>query len=349
MNLTLSKNEIPEHLKKFFRPVGHKPKDLVNVPHLVAEALREDGWFLRSAAPWVKRASMPESTCDRPSSALEYIFLLAKRPDYFYDADAVRQPLWHQRPEMQRQYAAQIVQHDRRPKSRRGGSVDSSVKGGRPYQDDAFSENAAGRNRRNSDWWFESVGMLLNEVGDPLGFDVNPGAFKGAHFATWPPKLVEPMIRASTSAAGVCGACGTPWRRRVEREADGRKPYATIGTGDKAGVSRREGSIMRGVHKVLREDGRGGDLATRRSETTGWSPGCTCPPHEPVPATVLDPFCGASTTLVVAEALGRNSIGCDLSRDYLTMSRRRLERPHARITTERPGEPLPLFDGRDAT
>ena len=69
---------------------GLKPKDLIGIPWRVAFALQADGWTLRSAAPWVKRAAMPESVTDRPSSSLEYLFLLTKRSTYYYDCDSDR-------------------------------------------------------------------------------------------------------------------------------------------------------------------------------------------------------------------------------------------------------------------
>jgi len=71
---------------------GLKPKDLVGIPWRVAFALQADGWYLRSEITWCKRAPMPESVTDRPTSATEKIFLLSKSPDYYYNADAVRNP-----------------------------------------------------------------------------------------------------------------------------------------------------------------------------------------------------------------------------------------------------------------
>jgi len=68
----------------------YKPKDLCGIPWRVALALQADGWYLRSAMPWVKRSAMPESCTDRPASALEYMFLLAKSQHYFFDMDAIR-------------------------------------------------------------------------------------------------------------------------------------------------------------------------------------------------------------------------------------------------------------------
>jgi DNA modification methylase len=69
---------------------GLKPKDLVGIPWRVAFALQADGWYLRSAVTWCKKAPMPESVTDRPSSATEMVFLLTKTARYYYDAEAVR-------------------------------------------------------------------------------------------------------------------------------------------------------------------------------------------------------------------------------------------------------------------
>jgi DNA modification methylase len=70
---------------------GLKEKDLVGIPWMLAFALRADGWWLRSEVIWAKPNPMPESVSDRPTSAHEKLFLLAKAPRYFYDADAIRE------------------------------------------------------------------------------------------------------------------------------------------------------------------------------------------------------------------------------------------------------------------
>ena len=72
---------------------GVKPKDLVGIPWLVAFALREDGWYLRSDIIWAKPNPIPESVKDRPTRAHEMIFLLTKKPDYYYDYEAAREEL----------------------------------------------------------------------------------------------------------------------------------------------------------------------------------------------------------------------------------------------------------------
>ena len=64
----------------------------MGIPWRVAFALQADGWYFRSAMPWIKRNCMPESTTDRPTSAIEYIFLMTKSAKYFYDGEAIRVP-----------------------------------------------------------------------------------------------------------------------------------------------------------------------------------------------------------------------------------------------------------------
>ena len=74
------------------RETGLKPKELVGIPWRVAFALQADGWYLRSDIIWAKPNPMPESITDRPTRSHEYIFLLAKAKQYYYDADAIAEP-----------------------------------------------------------------------------------------------------------------------------------------------------------------------------------------------------------------------------------------------------------------
>jgi len=180
----------------------YKPKDLLMIPFRVAMALQADGWYLRSVIPWLKRAAMPESVKDRPATAVEYVFLLSKSRHYYWDPDAVRLGVSgtaHTRGDGVNPKAQKVPagwggdgRHDGIPQGRY-----------RPKQNASMSAAIAGavtsRNRRNSDWFFESwQGLLLDEDDDPLALVVNPAPYSGAHYASFPPKLVEPMIRAST-------------------------------------------------------------------------------------------------------------------------------------------------------
>jgi DNA modification methylase len=138
--------------------------------------------------------------------------------------------------------------------------------------------------------------------------------YKGAHFATFPPDLIEPCILAGTSEKGQCPECGAPWERVVEKTKsydhtttkDGKSkdgPYATQ-TGSGAGSH----DIRHGVYSA--------------SETKGWKPTCSHE-HEPVPQIVLDPFGGSGTTAQVSQAHGRIGVCLDLSWEYLQLARER--------------------------
>jgi DNA modification methylase len=270
------------------RGKGYKDKDLLMIPARVAIALCDDGWYLRKDIIWAKPNPMPESVTDRPTSSHEHIFLLTKRPSYFYDADAVRE----------------------------GGVSDHPS--GNGFKRDARMSYRDKNGARGSDEQWDDVGGKRN-LRDVWTIATQP--FSEAHFATFPPDLVERCVKAGTSERGACPACGAPWARTIETDTDNRTPYATVGTGPKADISRNDGN---GFNKVLRADGRGGDLATKQKRTTGWHPTCECPQSDPVPCVVLDPFSGAGTTAMVSDRLGRDAIGIDLNPTYGEMARERL-------------------------
>jgi len=135
-------------------------------------------------------------------------------------------------------------------------------------------------------------------------------AYPEAHFATFPTALVKPCVLAGTSERGVCPACGKPWERVTERENMEVRP----------GPSRE----ARSNGGQLRTQVNGTMVKPPTSTTTGWRAGCACDAGEPVPATVLDPFCGSGTTGLVALTYGRDFIGIDLSPEYLAMAERRI-------------------------
>lgn len=193
---------------------GVKPKDLIGIPERVVLALQADGWYWRSRIPWLKKNGMPESCKDRPTTSVEYVFLLSKSGKCFYDHEAVKLPASSDT--HARRYArgrsdkhkwadggpggqtiAQTFTHmpGVTPKSQPAGS---GIKANESFHA-AVGDLVDKRARRNSDWFFESFqGLFSNEDGDPLAFIVNSKGFSGAHFATFPPKLVEPMILAGT-------------------------------------------------------------------------------------------------------------------------------------------------------
>ncbi len=256
---------------------GLKEKDLVGIPWRVAFALQADGWYLRSDIVWSKLNPMPESVTDRPTKSHEYVFLITKSARYYYDAEAVRESV-----QSGSQTSVRVDRQGPRddPQEQRVGSGERQ------------GQSLAGRNLR-SVWHLATA------------------PYPGAHFATFPPKLVEPCIKAGAPEK-VCGECGAGWRRvtsveyRNDTTISGR-PAIGNGGGPRSADERRGGYSER----------------TRRfAETTGFKPSCK---HdaETVPATVLDPFAGSGTVGMVAQSLSRRAVLIDLNGDYLVQAMRR--------------------------
>jgi len=186
---------------------GMKPKDLMGMPWRVAFALQAAGWYLRQDIIWHKPNPMPESVTDRCTKAHEYLFLLSKSERYFFDHVAIQEP------------------ETMKPQNRltpRKANPDAKVHGMPEYRQQEGGTGGGMRNRR-SVW------------------SVNTAPYGGAHFATFPPALIEPCILAGS---------------------------------------------------------RTGDV-------------------------VLDPFMGSGTTAQVAQALGRQWIGCELNTEYAPLQQAR--------------------------
>lgn len=173
-------------------PPGLKPKDLIGIPWRVALALQDDGWWLRSDIIWHKPNCMPASVHDRPTVDFEHVFLLAKRARYYYDAEAIAE-----KAEGARGGAPRKI-HEAKAQGEHGAT--SAL-----YH---AWQGAPTRNRR-SVWRIPTRG------------------YKGAHFAVFPSALVEPCIKAGTSARGACPTCGKAWERVVER-----KRHASLSSGE---------------------------------------------------------------------------------------------------------------------
>ena len=141
-----------------------KPGDLVGIPWLLALALRGDGWRLRSEMIWHKPNPMPESVKTRPTRCHEQLFLLTKSAKYFYDPEAVAEPaIWAS----DRRAGAGRIRYGGKRNGQKGTGQESFV---------SISET---RNKRTV--WTIAVQH-----------------FKGAHFAVFPEKLVEPCILAGS-------------------------------------------------------------------------------------------------------------------------------------------------------
>jgi DNA modification methylase len=150
---------------------GLKHKDLIGIPWRVAFALQADGWYLRQDIIWHKPNSMPESVTDRCTKSHEYIFMLTKSARYFYDAEAVMEDAitnaksknW-----TEREYDQSFL----------GTKQKNGVKG-RPIGVAGYA--VQGKRNRRSVW------------------SIATQPFSGAHFAVFPPALVEPCVLAGSS------------------------------------------------------------------------------------------------------------------------------------------------------
>ena len=186
---------------------GMKPKDLVGIPWMVAFALREDGWHLRSDIIWAKPNPMPESVTDRPTKSHEHVFLLTKSERYRYDAAAIKEP--SKNPTDDRHARAKVGQKSNptdklngcRPvvrvptgwdTSRGRGGHGSFHKDGRASAPEHRPRTYPMRNKR--DVW-----------------TIATRPFPDAHFATFPEKLVVPCVLAGSTPNSIvmdpfCGA-----------------------------------------------------------------------------------------------------------------------------------------------
>lgn len=261
-----------------------KPKELLLVPQRLAIALQEWGWHVRQEIIWHKPNPMPESVNDRCTKAHEQIWMLTKKPKYFWDEIAMQEPgVW-----------------PAGTKGARGSAKRQAIEGvnARPPEYKVYN----GMRNKRSVW------------------TVTTKPFADAHFATFPPDLIEPAILASTSRRGCCFACGAPWQRIVGRPAP--SPEVAGSELDRFGD---------GSHGVHRKVGSAYQkwLDDNPKQTLGWEPTCNCDNEIPFdfdldPCRVLDPFGGAGTVGLVAMRHGLDATLCELNPDYVAMAKRRL-------------------------
>ena len=140
---------------------GLKEKDLIGIPWMFAFAMRADGWYLRQDIIWHKPNPMPESVRDRCTKAHEYIFLFSKNKKYFYDNEAIKEP----------------VKKDWGTRTRDNGKYHNEGTGLQPHS--GLTKSYTTKNKR-------SVWSITNKP------------YKHAHFATFPPDLIEPCILAGS-------------------------------------------------------------------------------------------------------------------------------------------------------
>lgn len=179
-----------------------KPKDLCGTPWRLAFALQDDGWWLRQDIIWAKPNPMPESVRDRCTKAHEYLFLLAKSERYYYDAEAIKEPAsenTHARYKMPDGWDTGPGGHG---SYHRNGREKGKVK-----------IAAAGSGIKANDSMAPAINGPTDDRNKRSVWTVATAPFKEAHFATFPPALIEPCILAGCPAGGTVldpfGGAGT--------------------------------------------------------------------------------------------------------------------------------------------
>lgn len=161
-------NQMPDRTQSV--PSGLKSKDLIGIPWMLAFALRADGWYLRQDIIWHKPNPMPESVTDRCTKAHEYLFLFSKSERYYFDHEAIKEP------------------------AVRAGSIPD---GRQRY----IQHNAGGHNK---DGLAANAQQPVADMRNKRSvWSIATQPYKGAHFATFPPALVEPCILAGSELGDV--------------------------------------------------------------------------------------------------------------------------------------------------
>jgi DNA modification methylase len=268
---------------KVLASCGLKHKELVGIPWRVGFALQRAGWYLRSDIIWAKSISfcstyvgscMPESCKDRPTRSHEYVFLLTKQPHYFFDNEAIKEEGVY-------------------PQGTKAAKGSGTREGNR--RDASYAVYNGKRNVR-SVWAIQTK------------------PYNEAHFATFPEKLIEPMIKAGTSEKGCCSKCRAPYKRTVKRTRLTRPELPKDHPHHRPNIYKGDYADINGK----------GDAGFTNVETIGWERTCECKDSKTVPCIVLDFFMGAGTTAVVAKRLERDFIGFDLNSDYCKIAEKRL-------------------------
>jgi DNA modification methylase len=198
---------------------GIKPKDLIGIPWMLAFALRADGWYLRQDIIWAKPNPMPESVTDRCTKSHEYIFLLSKSQTYYFDQDAIKQPI-------KDSSIARLAQNiaDQNGSDRVPGKTNGKMKavaprfGGNKYGD---SDDPLHRTKSGKEWnpkmggggtsfnghsgYFKADGTLINGgmANKRSVWTVTTKPFSEAHFATFPESLIVDCIKAGCREGGI--------------------------------------------------------------------------------------------------------------------------------------------------
>ncbi len=319
-------------------PKGLKPKDLCGVPWRLALSLQARGWYLRNDIVWHKNA-LPESVRDRCSVVHEYVFLLTKKPNYYFDQEAIREP-YHPDSIKRKEYpTCKLGAEPGQPMVKgSSGALGGGVNVQLSYKYRGANKTSIWRITNEPTKWdyccncksiFVETGrkkIKRKEVDDGHGnkktIRICPVCGSSTdwvkHYAIFPTALPSNCIKAGSSHK-TCSACGAPYERILEPSEE----YAKfLGKGYHDHSNDKEQGMLQSKKPNLRAD----------YVTKGWRPTCKCNAPAGGPSIVLDPFSGSGRSGLAALRLGRRYIGIELNEKYVEASRRLIE------------EDMPLFN-----
>jgi len=250
---------------------------------LLLKMVDEQGWILRNIIIWHKPNHMPESVKDRFSKSYEPVFMLVKNKKYWFDLDAVRVP--HKWADKDKRSLLRRVPH----------------KSGKSTMDNCqYSTVAVG---------YHPTGKNPGDV-----WEIPTQPVKETHFATFPEKLIEPMIKFGCPQ-WICKKCGKARERIVKKQLIVHKEFK-----DKGKAYQNVISGSKEMPAIPRA--RSGIEGHNEYYTEGWTD-CGCNAGWK-PGVVLDPFMGSGTTGLVARRLGRNFVGIELNPEYIKIAWKRI-------------------------
>ena len=257
---------------------------------LILRMVDSQGWIIRNTIIWHKPNHMPSSVKDRFANSYEPVFMLVKKKNYWFDLDAVRKP-----------YNPDSIK--RACRARESEKLDAGIYAVSYKEENVGYNDINGKLERGE---LRGVHPLGGNPEDVWKIATQP--YSEAHFATFPEKLVMPMIKSGCPKE-TCKACSKPRTRITKTEfiktADA-KP-AMIGDGKRNPAERTDVPPNRGYSE---------------HKTVGWT-SCGCKEGF-IPGIVLDPFFGSGTVGLVAKKLGRDFVGIDNNPEYCELAKKRL-------------------------
>ena len=294
------------HVKKSIK--GIRDRSLLMIPERFAIGMIEHGWILRNKIIWKKNNCMPQSAKNRFTVDYEYVFFFTRGPHYYfktqyepYSEATLKEFGQVYNGQGLKAYDDHGVQNPSDVKRR----IISSLKGP-PFGGTKLCPD--NRTYSGNLWNPQHYGRNMRAV-----WTINTKPFKGAHFAVFPPALVERMIDAGCPEH-ICDNCGMKWTMGIIEHRVNTRPGVDVLNGKSGGPQDPNSALHKSDLSRYRQQ-------IIRNEDRYYRCPCGAPTHGGI---VLDPFAGSGTTCMVAKRMKRNWIGIELNRDYIDMARARL-------------------------